>query len=289
MRSVIALPELEPITAGDRGADISIEWGRLPEQLEDSVEVEPLMRVAKGRFQFNAPAGRYQAREGKQIVIDPRLGASARDIRLYLLGTTLAALCHQRALLVLHGAAIGEREKAFAVLGPSGAGKSTLAAQLQSRGWTVLADDLCVVDIAGDRAVWVRPGLARIKLWKQSPALVGRMTDNLEPIGDGVDKFSLPVSTPWARRGLPLDRIYVLRPSASQAVSLTRLAGPEAVGAILDNIYRWPLAVAMGVSAAEFGQALALAERCEIVEIGVTHDAAAPWKLFEAIERGEPT
>ncbi len=288
MRSVIELPELEA-AAGSQDTDITIEWGRLPGQMADSVEVEPLMRVAKGRFQFNAPAGRYQARGGKQIVIDPRPSASARDIRLYLLGTTLAALCHQRALLPLHGAAIGWIQQAFAVIGPSGAGKSTLAAQLQSQGRTVLADDLCVVDIAGDHAVWVRPGLARIKLWKQSPALVGRMADNLEPIGDGIDKFSLPILTPGVRRALPLDRIYVLRPGASKTISLTRLSGPEAVGAILDNIYRWPLAVAMGVSAAEFAQALALAERCEIVEIGVTHDATAPWKLFEAIERGKLT
>lgn len=288
MRSVIALPELEAATE-DRGADITIEWGRLPEQLEGGVEVEPLMRVAKGWFQFNAPAGRYQAREGKQIVIDPRPGASARDIRLYLLGTTLAAVCHQRALLPLHGAAIGGNDQAFAVLGASGAGKSTLAAQLQSRGRTVLGDDLCVVDIAADGGAWARPGLARIKLWKQSPALAGRMADNLEPIGDGVDKFSLPIPSSNARRALRLGRIYILRPGLSDAVTLKRLSGPEAVGAILDNVYRWPLAVAMGVSAAEFGQALALAERCEIVEIGIDHDVATPWKLFEAIERGKLT
>ncbi len=245
------------------------------------------MQVAKGRFQFNAPAGRYQARDGKQIVFDPRQDASARDIRLYLLGTALAALCHQRALLPLHGAAIGGSQQAFAVLGPSGAGKSTLAAQFQSRDWMVLADDLFVVDLAADRMAWVRPGLKRIKLWKESPALVERMADDLERIGDGVDKFSLPIPSSLVRRALPLGRIYILRPSFSDAVTLARLSGPEAVGAILDNVYRWPLAVAMGVSAAEFDQALALAERCEIVEIGVNHDAAAPWKLFDAIERCE--
>ncbi len=264
---------------------MTIALGALPPRLAGGIAVEPLMQVAADRFLLDAPAGRFAVRGGDLITVDPRPGASARDIRLYLLGTVMTALCHQRSLAPLHAAAIDLGGEAALLAGPSGAGKSTLAAQFQARGRSILADDLCAVDTTGDRRPRMWPGLARIKLWGPSLALSGREGKILPRIADKVDKFSLSVLLSDAARPRPLKALYVLRPGPSEAVALRRLAGPEAVGAVLGVIHRWPLAVAMGRSAATFQQLLALAARCPIYELNFTHQASAPLQLPDFLER----
>jgi hypothetical protein len=62
------------------------------------------------------------------------------------------------------------------------------------------------------------------------------------------------------------------------------LRGPEAVSAIVEQIYRWPIAVAMGRGPACFAQSVTLARRCEVFEVSFTHGAASPLALVDALE-----
>jgi hypothetical protein len=50
--------------------------------------------------------GRYLVRDGREIIVDPAPDAPDRDVRLFLLGSTLGILCHQRGLLPIHANAI---------------------------------------------------------------------------------------------------------------------------------------------------------------------------------------
>ena len=84
-------------------------------------------------------------RDGNQIVIDAAPDATDRNVRLFLLGSALGALLHQRGLLPLHANAIDLGGGAVAFSGHSGAGKSTIAAWFHDRGHRILADDVCVV------------------------------------------------------------------------------------------------------------------------------------------------
>ncbi len=281
----MALPELTPDDADGRPPDVIIAWGGIPARLPQARDVAPSMQVAGDDFLLDAPAGRYRVRGGAAITIDPRPGASDRDIRLYLLGTVMGALCHQRAVLPLHATAIDTAAGAVAFAGPSGAGKSTLAAQFQQRGGLVLADDLCAVQADSESPPTVLPGLARIKLWRDSLTQIGQPADLLGRIGEDIDKFNLPTAGARAPGPRVLDRLYILRPDASGEVVVRRLGGPEAVSALVANIYRWPLAAAMGRGALRFGQAVALAGRRPVFELAYTHDAATPFKLLDAVER----
>jgi hypothetical protein len=187
-----------------------------------------------------------------------------------------------------HGAA------AFA--GHSGAGKSTLAAQWLRGGGTVLADDLCAVETgpverpplgsAGDGGLaWPRvyPGLARIKLWPDSLALAGIDGSGLPPLAPSIDKVSLATPAP-AGDPVPLRRLYILRPGGEPAAEIRPLTGPEAVFAVLDSVYRWPIAVAMGSAAAsQWAACVALASGCEVFEATYCHDPERPRLLCEAL------
>jgi hypothetical protein len=246
--------------------------------------MDPGMQVLSDDFVLSTPAGRYRVSGGRRITIAPRRDAADTDIRLYLLGTALGALCHQRPGLPLHAAAVLGRDGAIAVAGPTGAGKSTLAAQLAARGVTVLADDLCVAETDAPDAPRLRPGLSRIKLWRGSPALDPGKAAILEAIGETIDKLSLPLEGAVPPECAPLRRIYVLAPGG-MAGSVRRLSGAEAAQAVIDSVYRWPLAIAMGRAAARFHQAAVLAQRVEIVEIGHPHDPSDAGRLADHLMR----
>ena len=285
VRSAIDLPELPRLADDGSDNDITIEQGHVPAHLAGAVALDPGMQVAGECFQLDVPPARYAVSRGRLIVVDPRPGAVAEDVRRYLFGTVMGALCHQRGPAPLHAAAVLVGGRAVGLAGVSGSGKSTLAAQLQSRGRTVVADDLCAVDLRAGCEPWALPGLPRIKLWPESPALPGATNEPAAARTGRDHKITLPVTGAAAMRASPLWRLYILRPEDAGAVRIRRLSGPDAVAATLAQVYRWPIAVAMGRAPARFAQCVAIARRCEIFDVGFAHDTLAPLALLDTLEK----
>jgi len=112
--------------------------------------------------------GRFRVRRGREIVVAAEPGADSTFLRVCLLGPALAALLHQRGLLVLHGSALKMNGQGIAFLGGKGWGKSTLAAYMHSRGHTFLADDLVALGARLGEPVQLTPGFPHLKLWPNS-------------------------------------------------------------------------------------------------------------------------
>jgi hypothetical protein len=283
LHSALALPELAE--AGDDGTtpDVRIDLGTLSARLPGAVDLAPMIQAAANALQIDAAFGRIRVTGGRTITVDSSRDASAQDVRLFLLGSAIGALCHQRSCLALHAAAIIVNGRAIAFAGPSGAGKSTLAVLHSLAGGGVLTDDLCVLgrDAAGAPVVYRGP--QRIKLWADSAHLAGWAPPESARIADGFDKFTLPIYCTAA--SLPLDRLYILRPGGSCETVFRRLVGPEAAAAILAQVYRWPEAVAMGKGADVFDQCVALAAGRQIFELCYTHNARTPGELLAAVIR----
>ena len=283
-RSDLRLPELSPAAEDARVPDVIIETGPVPARLEGAADLPPGMQVAGRRFQLDVPAARYRVSDGRLIRVDPRPGVAAGEVRLPLLGTVMGALCHQRPQLPLHAGAMLVRGRAVVFAGPTGAGKSTLAARLRSRGRSVLADDLCPVGFDGRGAVSVAAGVGRVRLRSDSPALQELAAHELLT-RDAAGRAVLPLARPPDPGPWPLWRLYRLAPGGVGPPRIAPLAGPEAVAAVLAEVYRWPIAVAMTLAPARFAQVVALARACEVFEAAFSHHGDAPDSLVDALER----
>ena len=205
---------------------------------------------------------RYEAREGREIVVDPADGASPRSVRLFLLGSMLGAVMMQRDHLVLHGNAFRVGGACAVVLGRSGAGKSTLAAELDRRGYDVLSDDVVPVDAQG-LAV---PGHPRIKLWNDALERFGLGTEDLEPITDEHEKYQLPLNR--AEVGpLPLRWVYVLERHTGDELSLEPVQGATTFSLLHEHTYRNELIHGPGPSAQHLQQCARLVSVARVTRV----------------------
>jgi hypothetical protein len=234
LRSEMDLAGLAPpVEAGT--ADVEIAFGTVPESDHSGYRATDdgtLLAVAK--------VGRYLIREGRQIVIDPAPGATERNLRLFLLGSAIGALLHQRGLLPLHANAIDVGGRAVAFSGHSGAGKSTIAAWFHDRGHTILADDVCVIGFdEGGRAL-AYPGIPRLRLWREALEASGRDTEAYTRSFDHTDKYDVPTVSEAKAEPIPLAAIYLLRKAEESGgdAGIERLKGVEAVDTLVANTYR---------------------------------------------------
>jgi hypothetical protein len=194
------------------------------------------------------------------------------DVRIYLLGSVMAALLHQRAYLPIHANVIWVGEAAAAFAGDAGAGKSTLAAWFEQQGREVLADDLCAVRVDGDSDPMVFEGIPRMKLWPETLAVFGHDPAGLEKVASDMEKFHVPLRRAVREGSLapvPLQRIYILdRAEDGQPASIERLTGMAAGCAVLDNAFRWQLGQRISDNdRSQFDMCMAVAQRCAVFRV----------------------
>lgn len=267
LRSEIPLTELLP---ADDPADprpiVDIRLGPVPTALPDARRGDHGLQVSGEDALFEmADAARYLVRGGREIVVEPAEGGSERNMRLFLLGSALGILCHQRGLLPLHANAIVADGRAVAFAGHSGAGKSTLAAHFQKAGHEVLCDDVCMIsfDEAGRPFAW--PGLPRLKLWGDAAAAFGHDRRDLDQAIEGMDKYHVPLTGGAAPRPIPFHRLYLLtRAAEGEEGGVVRLRGQRALEAVMAQTYRGRYLGPMGLSARHFRQCAALLEHAQV-------------------------
>ena len=281
LRSEIRLSELVPASKGeDERPVVDVRLGAVAESLPGAAPALYGLQAKGGDALLTVPnIGRYLVRGGVEIIVDPAAGGSERNVRLFLLGSALGILCHQRGLLPLHANAIVAGEIAVGFAGRSGAGKSTLAAHFQRAGYEVLCDDVCVLSFDPDGAPFAWPGLPRLKLWGDAASAFGHDPSRLDRAMDGMDKYHVPIAGIGPARPIPFRRLYVLgRAEAGKEGRIERLRGQEAMQAVLSQTYRGSYLAPMGLSGRHFAQCAALVAAAEI------YAASRAWG-FDIFER----
>lgn len=204
---------LSDLPAGDPTApvDVNVRLGEVP-PLEDAIRLGTLVTYHRdGRVRIEIPGvAAYLIRGGSEVVIEPQIRLDAHDIRVFLLGSVVGVLCHQRGELPLHGSCVEVDGRAVVLSGLSGTGKSTLAATLVAQGARFIADDVSVVTRAGE-AFQVMPAFPRQKLWRDALTALGLSAGRrVRSTGDG-QKFEHSVAGKFSAEPLPLALVCHLR------------------------------------------------------------------------------
>lgn len=201
----------------------------------------------------------YQIRNGCDIVVEPVLPSEAPDIALFLLGSGLGMLCHQRGLIPLRASCVAIGNQAYAFAGEAGCGKSTIAAALVDAGAKLVSDDVCAVDVAAPGGPLVWPGVPRLKLWRNTMEALNLPLGRPVRTSVCLEKYSHPVPDAFHAAPVPLGRIYhVYRFASARNHRPQPVSGRHAFDLLRDHIYRSRIARAMGLGERIFLQAASL-------------------------------
>jgi len=213
--SEIEFPELLP--ADFATADITIVWGKTPEKLENSPVVNrPFSSSNKEEYLLDIKnICRYYASYGNNIIAEPAAGIDEHSVRLFLLGTVMAAALYQRGFIPFHASAIVKEGRLVLFAGNSGAGKSTLLAALASRGYTVFTDDICVLQynsVTNDQVLGTA-SYPMIKLWEDAIDQLGNDQFNKDfKVRPLLPKYGQFFYDSFNLQSLPVDKVFILSP-----------------------------------------------------------------------------
>ena len=281
IRSSLALPELTPSAVR---TDIVIQLGTVDRCDEEKRVREGFFRISSEEVRFfKKGVGKFLARGGREIIIEPCPGVADQLLRLFILGPILGALLRQRGSLVLHASAAAMDGGAVAFLGGSGRGKSTVVAALHRHGYGILVDDILALSVAGKEYLLVFPGFAQLKLWPETVAALGESFETLPRIHPEFQKRARRVDRKFPRGPLPLKRIYVLADGPIQNAAALRPG--EAIVELVHHSYRIRSLQSLG-AAPHFQQCAELASTVPVWRLTFQRSLRELPSLVELVEQG---
>jgi hypothetical protein len=245
VRSTFPLPELPPWSGAEAApVDVHMLEAEVPEQLDGALSMGPRLSIAgDGAALVNVPGlVRILIRQGCEVAVQVLEPGAGDDWKLFLLGSALAMLTHQRGLFPLHAAAVSVNGRTLSIAGRGGAGKSTLALHMAGRGHALLSDDATVLKqtLGGFE---VLPALPRIKLWRTALDAAGVDPSALARVRQGIEKFYLRPEAPFDPAPSPLRGILIL--VDAEELSLERLEPKLALAAMRPHVYRRQIGAAL--------------------------------------------
>lgn len=235
LNSELELPELIPAQTSD--PDVTITFGDVPEHLPVIKGSGVLYEAANNDFLFKFEGiGRFRVQQGNRITIQPETKALPEEVRLFLLGSNLGALLHQRGILAMHGSAVSNGHHTTILMGKSGTGKSSLAAGLLELGYSVIADDISVICRNKNQEFYVEKGIPHIKLWKDVLIHLNQPLA-LEKVRPQLEKYRKPVID-HEQKITALSKLVVLTSSNTKPFSHSEILGGNKFHALRENTYR---------------------------------------------------
>ena len=271
IESDMVIPEF--ITADRQDPiDVTVQAGSVPEVLENGKRKGVCFETAPGEFLFFLEGvGRFLAAGGNKIIYRADADATEDDLRVFLLGSVFGAILQQRGLFPIHASAIEHNGEAVAFMGPSGNGKSTTAAAFLKKGYRLLTDDVCAIQLVDGKPVVV-PGYPQGKLWLDSLNSLELSPDDYEPIRNKVLKRAVPVREKFCDEPRPLKRIYQLLKNDGNTIEKERIPVADTFLPLGRNSYRGQFLEGMAVAGDHFLCVAAIANQVPVVRLKRNRD-----------------
>lgn len=219
--------------------DVIIRYGKTPAKLAHITLTGVRFQAGPGQFLLRVDnVANYFVRNGTEIIIEKAGDAEDSDVELFLFGSAIGALMHQRNLIPVHGSAIEVEGKAVVFTGNSGTGKSTLAASFMKRGYRVVTDDISVISFSKMDGFRLLPGHSYLKLWADAIEILGDNTESYSRLRRGMNKYKYPLNGSHCSKALSLSGFYFLGVSNENITCIDSLETIEKSILLMYSIYR---------------------------------------------------
>lgn len=178
----------------------------------------------------------YRVQNGNNVHIYPHENADRASIELFLNGSVLGAILHQRSILPFHGCSFEYKGKGVIICGSSGTGKSSVTVAFCQNGGQFINDDITPVRNEG-LATIIIPIKTRIKLWDDSLQKLKIKNDSFEKIRPTLNKFYLPAQENSIMEQ-QLNHVFILRIHNKEEFVVNELHGMAKYNALRNQIYR---------------------------------------------------
>jgi hypothetical protein len=280
-QSELVIPEFLPLPE-ESHIEIDIRLDAISPKYFENTSRHGFWHPTPQYFVLDVPdTARYLVEQGRRITIEPTADSDANNIRLFLLGTCLGVIFHQRGLFPVHGSAVSTPNGCVIFAGQIGAGKSSLAAAFYTKGYEILADDISVLKFHADRNVSVVPSFPQIKLNTDVARILGINTARLDFVGSNTKKIKLPIHEQFHRTPERLLNIFFIESHEENVFQIMPVTGLRKFTLVGRNTYRKSLLEGLGQTCRHFQQ-------CELlnrmVDMKTVKRPAAGLRLLELTE-----
>lgn len=178
--------------------------------------------------------------DGKLIEVEPlHSGKDQTHLTVFIMGSCMGAIIHQRGLLPLHGSCVTKEGKSVLIMGNSGAGKSTLASEFLNNGWKLLTDDVAIIKNI-DEIPMVQSSYPSQKLWKDSLAHYKREDERVHTLYSRgqEDKYGVNVEDMFQDGTAPLSLLVRLLAAENVRTGAFLEKGFARIEQVRQNTYR---------------------------------------------------
>lgn len=257
--------------------DVSIEFADSIPSIEPVTYSDQFSQLNQRQFFLHVPQlADFYVEAGHKVLLSNVSTSDPHGIELYLNGTVLGIILHQRKILALHASGFQLQKKTILVCGESGFGKSSLTATAVTRfGAGFLADDIAALE---RKEFWYVKLLSdRIKLWEDTVEKLNLKREGLETIRTGVAKFihhEKQVTEPT-----PLSALFFIEKTKNPGISIVPVTGSSKFQLLHEHIYRKEYLDGMkDAKVALFGNMLSVCNEIPFYHFSRSEDS----DLFEA-------
>lgn len=285
--SELALPEL-PSSETTR-SDVHIQLSDLQEKMNGLTADHPY-RLTEGTFSLYVPGvAHYFVASGTMIEVDLIAGTEIEAVKLFLLGSCMGIILHQRGILPMHGSVITDGETGILLTGHSGAGKSTTAHRFLAQGYHLVTDDVAATRFEDDAAL-VAPAYGHQKLWEDVLPSSGIGYTRVNREVDRRTKYTVDRERQFWNESVRLRLIVELVPADIKYVQHETVTGMDKVRTLMLHTYRNIYYKELQKEAFQFESAMALARRVRLLRIyrpqGIASEQTVVELITAAIKEG---
>jgi len=268
-------------------ADVEIQLGAVPNQLQEATTGEGLTyQLNRREFRMElANIVKYYVHDGTNIIVEFGEDADPATVRLFLLGSAMGALLHQRGMLPIHASSIVTPNGAVLFAGPSGAGKSTIAAAFRRRGYKLLADDISVITLGDDDIPIVMPSYPQQKLWADTLEQLEENARAYTPVRPAVNKYNVPITEAFVNEALRFHSMYILNEHLQALPSLTSITGLDKLSVVFDFVYRKNFQAQMNVQEQNLPLSIAISNHVHLAYVKHNKKTGHMHHLIDLIEK----